>query len=72
MSDASRDLASGALPWQQMASLFAALREMHVAITPAYGVQGRGAIVAASVTAWVWRNSHELECGQRRWSRAPS
>jgi len=61
MSGASSDLANGLLPWQQMASLFAALREMHVAITPAYLAQGCGAIVAASVTAWVWRNSRELE-----------
>jgi len=61
MSDASRDLASGALPWQQMASLFATLRDLHVAVTPAYVAQGCGAIVAACVTAWVWRNSRELE-----------
>jgi len=61
MSGASSDLASGVLPWQQMASLFAALRDLHVAITPAYVAQGCGAIVAVCVTAWVWRNSHELE-----------
>ncbi|WP_158904385.1 glycosyltransferase family 87 protein [Burkholderia sp. L27(2015)] len=61
ISGAGSDLENGAIPWQQMASLFAALRDLRIAIAPAYVAQGCGAIVAACVTAWVWRNSDELE-----------
>jgi len=61
MREANTFLANGMLPWQQMTSLFASLREMHVAVTTAYAAQGGLAIVAACATAWVWRNSNEWE-----------
>lgn len=61
MGEANNWLANGMLPWQQMTSLFASLREMHVAVTTSYAAQGGLAIVAACAVAWVWRNSSEWE-----------
>jgi alpha-1,2-mannosyltransferase len=54
-------VASGALPWPQMSSLFATLRALHVGITPAYVAQACAAVVATAVVIRVWRRSHELE-----------
>ena len=61
MGEANNFLANGMLPWQQMTSLFASLREMHVAVTTSYAAQGGLAIIAACAVAWVWRNSNEWE-----------
>jgi alpha-1,2-mannosyltransferase len=61
MSEANADLASGMLPWSEMASAFAALRVLHVAAPLAYAAQACEAIVAMLALGWVWRNSRELE-----------
>jgi hypothetical protein len=61
MSEASGRLSSGGLPWQETASLFTALRELHVAALPAYVAQACLAIAATGTVAWVWRRSHEMD-----------
>jgi len=61
LHDANYYIANGALPWAQMASVFAMLRQVHIGIMPAYVAQACMAIAAASAVIWVWRNSQELE-----------
>jgi alpha-1,2-mannosyltransferase len=61
MNQAKADLASGMLPWTEMASMFAALRVFHVATPLAYAAQACQATVATLAVGWVWRNSQELE-----------
>ena len=61
LSEANADLASGMLPWPEMASAFAALRVLHVAAPLAYAAQACEALVATLAVGWVWRNSNELE-----------
>jgi alpha-1,2-mannosyltransferase len=59
--DANADLASGLLPWPEIASAFAALRMLHIAAPLAYAAQACQALVATLAVGWVWRNSRELE-----------
>jgi alpha-1,2-mannosyltransferase len=61
LGDANADLASGMLPWPEMASAFATLRMLHVAAPLAYAAQACQAIAATLAVGWVWRNSRELE-----------
>jgi len=61
MGEANANLANGLLPWPQMASLFATLRELHVAVEPAYAAQICQAVIATCAVIWVWRKSHEWE-----------
>jgi hypothetical protein len=61
LSMANGYVASGALPLAQIASLFAALRALHVGITPAYLAHACAAILATLAMIWVWRRSQELE-----------
>jgi hypothetical protein len=60
-SAASGYVATGALPWPQMASLFATLRALHVGITPAYVAHACASVLACAVVIGVWRRSQELE-----------
>jgi hypothetical protein len=53
--------AQGFLPWAQMASPFAMLRQAHLGIEPAYVVQACFALAGAGTVAWVWRNAQALE-----------
>lgn len=57
---ANNTLASGVRPWALSASLFAGLRDLHVAVTPAYMAQGFQSIVAAVAVIWVWRRTRDL------------
>jgi hypothetical protein len=61
LSEANGYIASGVLPWDQTASLFAALRMAHVAAGPAYVAQACEALIAMCAVAWVWRNAKSLE-----------
>jgi len=61
MGEANTNLASGLLPWPQMVSLFASLRELNVAVKPAYAAQICQAVIATCAVAWIWRKSHEWE-----------
>ena len=54
-------VAQGFLPWAQMASPLAMLRQAHVGIEPAYMVQGCFALAGAGTVAWIWRNAQALE-----------
>jgi alpha-1,2-mannosyltransferase len=60
VSAASSAIAVGALPWEQTASLFAALRAAHVPLTPAYVAQACQAIAATGAVIWTWRQSGDL------------
>jgi hypothetical protein len=57
---ANTAMAIGALPWEQTASLFAALRAAHVPSMPAYVAQACQAVVATGVVIWTWRRSGDL------------
>lgn len=61
LGEANGYIASGVLPWDQTASLFAALRMAHIASGPAYVAQACQALVAIGAVAWVWRNAKALE-----------
>nr|WP_241014927.1 glycosyltransferase family 87 protein [Burkholderia sp. Ac-20379] len=61
LSEANALVASGQLPWKQMASLFASLRVFHVGIGPAYVAQACSAALALLTVGWVWRHSKALE-----------
>ncbi|WP_414450697.1 glycosyltransferase family 87 protein [Burkholderia sp. 22PA0099] len=61
LSHANAAVASGRLPWKQMASLFASLRVFHVGIGPAYIAQACQAVLALAAVGWVWRHSKALE-----------
>ncbi|SAK58700.1 membrane protein [Caballeronia pedi] len=61
LSEANGYIASGVLPWDQTASLFATLRMAHFATGPAYVAQACQALVAVCAVAWVWRNAKSLE-----------
>ncbi|WP_240655714.1 glycosyltransferase family 87 protein [Paraburkholderia phosphatilytica] len=61
LSDASHYIANGDLPWEQTASLFAALRALHVPVAPAYAAQACCALASTCVVAWVWRRSRSFE-----------
>lgn len=47
----------GYLPWAQMSSVFASLREAHVPVSIAYAGQACSALAAAVAVGWVWRRS---------------
>ena len=61
LSDANSYLSDGRLPWRETASLFTALRALHVAALPAYVAQACLAIAATGTVAWVWLRSRELD-----------
>jgi hypothetical protein len=61
VSEANGHLSNGVLPWQETASLFTALRALHVAALPAYVAQACLAIAATGTVAWVWLRSRELD-----------
>ncbi|SPB13391.1 membrane protein [Caballeronia novacaledonica] len=61
LHEANGYIASGVLPWDQTASLFATLRMAHVAVGAAYAAQACQAFVALCAVAWVWRNAKALE-----------
>jgi alpha-1,2-mannosyltransferase len=61
LSEANDYVASGILPWEQLASLFASLRALGVPASTAYVVQASQAVLATVAVAYVWRNSKELE-----------
>lgn len=58
MTEANHFIAQGILPWDQMASVFIALRMLHVPVGIAYAAQGLAALTALVGVAWVWRRSH--------------
>jgi len=61
LTEANGRLSTGGLPWQETASLFTALRGLHVAALPAYVAQACLAIAATGTVAWVWLRSRELD-----------
>ena len=61
LQDTNSYTAQGFLPWQQMASAFAMLRQAHLGIAPAYVIQACFALVGAGTVAWIWRNAQALE-----------
>jgi hypothetical protein len=57
---ANHALAVGALPWPETASLFGALRALHLSPTSAYIAQGCQALVATGVVVWTWCRTGDL------------
>lgn len=48
-------LESGALSWDKLVSVFAALRLLGASVPIAYGAQGVVALIAAVLVVWLWR-----------------
>ena len=61
VAEANHRVAIGALPWFEMASMFAALRNLGVPIPAAYAIHVLFAGFAAALVGWVWKTARDAD-----------